>query len=177
MNRLKYLLLAFVLISCENVVYDAENFVPIVEINQTDQIIESGESVLLSASVTDEDHTIHYYAWTVDGNIISTDESFMFSMTPNVDTLYTIGVAVTDGEGIGSDEIEILVKEPLWTPQPLHIYFFHIGAELVASNVIVDYEACDNAQYQSFLSSTATALTIYNRDNDPDCYRVFGGEI
>lgn len=187
MNRLKWLIIPFLFIACdmpidlidEEVIEEVteDNFIPIVSINQESQMIDSGASITLTIDIDDQDDFYHYYVWTVDGQIVSDEEEYTFSRTPEDVTIYIIAVTVTDGKGLATDSIVLTVRKPPWTPQPLNIYFFEIGVDPQPEDIIVQYTAIDNAQYQSFLSSTATALTIYNRDNDPDCYRVLGGTL
>ena len=55
------------------------------------------------------------------------------------------------------------------------MYEIEIGIEPDEDLWIKDYIAEDNTQYQYFLSTIATSLQTYNRDNDPDCYLVYGG--
>lgn len=163
-------------VSCEiPVEYNPNNDVPDVNIIQNSQTVDNGQSVFLTVNVSDQDHTYHYYAWTIDGNITSNEETFTFSESPDFETVYIVGLTVSDGEGIGSDSIIITVLEPTWRPLPLHIYFFEIGVEEIEENIIRDYGAISVSEYNTFLTATVSALEIYNRDNDPDCYRVFGG--
>ena len=152
-----------------------ENFVPIITLNQESQIIENGSSLTLSVEIDDQDDFYHYYVWTINDVIVSDEETYTFSKTPEIQTDYLLGIMVTDGKGIVHESITITVLEPPWAPEPLHIYFFEIGIEPDEDLWIKDYIAEDNTQYQYFLSTIATSLQTYNRDNDPDCYLVYGG--
>lgn len=183
---MKKLLSSFILIalfSCDTPVdlIDEEslqdNFIPIVTIDQETQTIENGASITLTVEIDDHDDFYHYYVWTVDGQIVSDENEYIFSRTPDIDTNYIVGISVTDGKGLATDSIVITVLNPPWKPEPLHIYFFEVGAQQEENGWIREYIAEDNAQYQSFLSSTLMGLEMYNRDNDPDCYRVLGGTI
>jgi len=183
MNRLKWLIIPFLFIACdmpidlidEEVIQD--NFIPIISINQESQTVDSGASITLTVDIDDQDDFYHYYVWTVDGQIVSDEEEYIFSETPEEETSYILAVTVTDGESLVADSIILTVRKPPWTPQPLNIYFFEIGAAVQPENIIMQYTAVDNNQYQSFVTSTAMNLQTYNRDNDPDCYRVFGGTL
>jgi len=174
-------LLLIVLFSCDtpiNLIDETgieDNFIPVVTINQDSQTIANGANLTLSVDIDDQDDFYHYYVWTVDGQIVSDEDEYIFSRTPEVDTDYLISVTITDGKGLATDSIIVTVLNPPWTPEPLHIYFFEVGTQTEEDSWIQEYIAVDNTQYQSFLSSTAMALQTYNRDNDPDCYRVLGG--
>lgn len=152
-----------------------DNFVPIVSINQESQTIGNGASITLSVDIDDQDDFYHYYVWTVDGQIVSDEEDYTFSRTPSVDTDYIVGVSVTDGKGLATDSIIITVLDPPWQPEPLHIYFFPIGEELEETGWARVYVADNNTHYQQLLGTIGTTLEVYNRDNDPDCYIVYGG--
>ena len=183
MKKLSLISLIVFLFSCdqpidlidENVI--PVNFVPVITLNQESQTINNGANLPLSVEIDDQDDFYHYYVWTINEVIVSDEETYIFSKTPEIQTDYLLGIMVTDGKGIVHESITITVLEPPWIPTPLHIYFFEVGTEPDEDLWIIDYEASDNSQYQSFLSSTVSSLEAYNRDNDPDCYRVFGGTI
>ena len=100
MNRLKLLIVPFLFISCENMNLIDEsniedNFVPIITLNQESQTIENGASLSLTVEIDDQDDFYPYFVWSVDGQIVSDEDEFIFSRTPEADTDYLITLTLT----------------------------------------------------------------------------------
>lgn len=191
MKRLILILLAVVMFSCEQptdpVVEEVieeqepeaepepENFIPIIELSPGSQLIANGSSVTFSVEIDDQDDFYHFFCWTVDGESCGDAETFTFSKAPEFEQSYIITVAVSDGRDLVSASSVITVKDRPWQPVPLHIYFFAVGDYPSAENIVRDYTADDNADYDYKMIVVKTSLELYNRDNDPDCYSLGGG--
>jgi hypothetical protein len=57
------------------------NFVPIITLNQESQTIENGANLSLTVEIDDQDDFYHYFVWSVDGQIVSDEDEFIFSQT------------------------------------------------------------------------------------------------
>ena len=184
MKRLKYALIVLIVLlaSCDDKSDDSdealqENFIPVIELYPGNQLIENGGSVTFSVEIDDQDDFYHFYCWTVDGESCGDTETFTFSKAPEFEQSYIITVAVSDGRDLVSASSVITVKDRPWQPVPLHIYFFAIGDYPSEENIVRDYTATDNADYDYKMIAVRTTLEIYNRDNDPDCYTLGGGYL
>ncbi len=152
-----------------------ENILPVIELLPGSQLIENGASVTFSVTIDDQDDFYHSYCWTLDGESCGDSDEYTFSDSPEFETSYIISVAISDGTDIVSASSKITVKQMPWQPEPLHIYFFEIGSHESEETAVKTYVASDNDEYDYFAIASITTLEMYNRDNDPDAYRVMGG--
>ena len=157
---------------------EPENVAPVVSIDYSGGVIPNGQSVTLTASVDDPDSQYFGYFWNVDGVEAGENEELIFSRSPEVETLYSISLTVSDGEGEGSDSITLTVLKKPWTPEVWHIYFLLNRVEASEAAICKEYVASSNSDYDRMWSASSTTLELWNRDHpDQQCYRLGGGTI
>jgi hypothetical protein len=199
LNRLSFILILFVLFSCEQpteplieeVVEEVveepteepeetpqeepENFIPFIELIPGSSMVSNGASVTFTVTIDDQDDFYHFYCWTVDGESCGDTESLTFSKSPDVEQSYIITVAVSDGKDLVSASSVITVQDKPWSPEPLHIYLFPVGTAPGENLWVKMYICSDVADYDYKSIAVRTSLELYNRDNEPDAYILMGG--
>ncbi len=152
---------------------EAPNIAPTVIILGGDTIIENGQNHLLTAEVDDPDvGDMHSYQWSIDGieQLGETESAFLFSKSPEIETVYAVQIIISDGEAEGQASVSITVLESPWTPEPWHIYILD-----AADTILFDYVAANLTDYYYMLQAVKLKVEIHNRDFVDQWHWIAGG--
>lgn len=152
---------------------EAPNTAPTVKLFGGDTIIQNGQNQLISAEIDDPDTgDTHSFRWFVD-DILQSNEiesDFIFSRSPEIETVYAIQIIVTDGGASARAGAVITVLEPPWAPEPWHIYILD-----AADTILFDYETATPTDYYYMLQAVKMTVEIHNRDFPDKWHYVAGG--
>ena len=120
--------------------------------------------VTFTAEITDPDYgDSHVCIWEIDGTLQSELSHVLNYQLPDCseETPLTVSVKVSDGEGVGTAQLQLIVGPSPWEPEAGWIYMLDCNDDIYAS------EKPTEELYSIRVKAYNMARVLYNRDQKP----------